>query len=86
MPPGMVKRYPFSGPLLGYIICCPGCQNCGTHVLDKTENFIEDDGKLYGCLELLTCMICDRNLQIAAGVIYAELPKAETPCSSSPGS
>jgi hypothetical protein len=80
MPRGMAKRYPFTGQLIGYVICCPGCGNSGTHVLEDASGFKEVDGKLDACSKPLICAICDRVLSIAGGVIMAVLPKAEEPC------
>jgi len=76
MTPGMVKRYPAAGPLLGYFICCPGCGNTTPHVPASEHALIELDGKLFECSEELTCTICDRVLTVSSGVITATLPKA----------
>ncbi len=76
--PGQVKRYTSTGPLIAYVISCPGCgfiENWPD--LEGERGFVEDEGKpgkLIGAKRPYECMLCHRTVKLEFGVITATAP------------
>ncbi len=77
--PGEVKRYMSVGPLVAYVISCPGCgfiENWPD--LEGERGFVEEEGgkpgRLLAAKKPYECMLCHRKVTLDAGVITATAP------------
>lgn len=60
-----VKRYMSKGPLLGYMISCPGCGFVEMHMNEKVGYVESSDGVLRTTMKPVTCLVCQRTIKVS---------------------